>query len=267
MGSIDSIHGETSKELLEAQSHLWNHTFSFINSMSLKCAIELGIPDTIHKHGKSISLSDLSSALSIPPSKTPNLRRLMRLLVHSKFFNEERNSDGKEEEVYSLTIVSKILVKERRTSLSPIVLLMLDQIFLGPWHSLTNWFTREDPPTAFEIAHGMPIWEATGQMAEFNGMLNEGLSNDASFIMELIVRDCGEVFRGLRSLVDVGGGTGALARAIADAFPAVKCTVLELPHVVVGLEESARVQFVGGDMFDYVPPADATLLKVSCSSI
>ena len=52
MGSLDSIQGESSKALLEAQSHLWSHTFRFINSMALKCAVELGIPDIIHKHNK-----------------------------------------------------------------------------------------------------------------------------------------------------------------------------------------------------------------------
>ena len=256
MGSLDSIQGESSKALLEAQSHLWNHTFSFINSMALKCAVELGIPDIIHKHNKPITLSDLSSALSIPQSKTPHLRRLMSLLAHSKFFTEE------EEEVFSLTTISEILVKERRTSLSPFVLLMLDPRLLKPWHSLSSWFTRAEPPTAFELAHRTPIWEAFGQAAEFNEMMNEGMSSDAGFTAELVVRDCGEVFRGLSSLVDVGGGTGTLARAIADAFPAIKCTVLDLPRVVERLKESTRVHFVGGDLFDYVPPADATLLKV-----
>uniref|UniRef100_A0A2N9GED6 O-methyltransferase C-terminal domain-containing protein n=1 Tax=Fagus sylvatica TaxID=28930 RepID=A0A2N9GED6_FAGSY len=35
--------GEHGSELLlDAQAHIWNHIFNFINSMSLKCAIELG---------------------------------------------------------------------------------------------------------------------------------------------------------------------------------------------------------------------------------
>ena len=88
------------------------------------------------------------------------------------------------------------------------------------------------------MANGTPIWEATCQVTEVNEMMNEGLSNDARLTIELIVRDCGEVFQGLASLVDVGGGRGTLARVIADAFPAIKCIVLDLPHVVEGLKES-----------------------------
>nr|CAB3456095.1 unnamed protein product [Digitaria exilis] len=36
----------------------------------------------------------------------------------------------------------------------------------------------------------------------------------------------------LVSVVDVGGHNGTTARAIAKAFPHVRCTVLELPRVV-----------------------------------
>jgi len=62
--------------------------------------------------------------------------------------------------------------------------------------------------------------------------------------------------------LDVGGGTGAMARIISDVCPGLKCTVLDLPHVVAGLLESENVKFVGGDMFESIPSADAVLLKV-----
>ncbi|KAM3326575.1 hypothetical protein P3S67_001701 [Capsicum chacoense] len=53
--------GEKTREVLAAQAHIWNHTFNFINSMSLKCAIQFGIPDIIHSHGRPMTLSDLAS--------------------------------------------------------------------------------------------------------------------------------------------------------------------------------------------------------------
>jgi hypothetical protein len=48
--SLKLVPGEHATELLHAQAHIWNHVFNFINSMSLKSAIELGIPDVIHDH-------------------------------------------------------------------------------------------------------------------------------------------------------------------------------------------------------------------------
>ncbi|XP_060178370.1 probable O-methyltransferase 3 [Lycium barbarum] len=69
------------------------------------------------------------------------------------------------------------------------------------------------------------------------------------------------VFEGLTSLVDVGGGTGTVAMAIAKDFPDMKCVVLDLPPVVANLQGSENLEFVAGDMFLNIPPANAVLLK------
>ncbi|KAL1561676.1 Xanthohumol 4-O-methyltransferase [Salvia divinorum] len=63
MASLNVV--DSSQDLLEAQAHVWNHIFSYINSMALRSALELGIPDAIHKHGKPITLSQLAGALCI----------------------------------------------------------------------------------------------------------------------------------------------------------------------------------------------------------
>ncbi|CAO2178119.1 unnamed protein product [Urochloa humidicola] len=55
-----------------------------------------------------------------------------------------------------------------------------------------------------------------------------------------------------------------MARAIATAFPHVRCSVLDLPHVVQnvrGVGGDGGTEFVAGDMMDSIPPADAVLLK------
>ena len=54
---------EGSNDLLQAHAHVWNLTFSFISSMSLKCAVQLGIPDIIHNHGQPMTLSQLVESL------------------------------------------------------------------------------------------------------------------------------------------------------------------------------------------------------------
>lgn len=61
--------GEKGREVLAAQAHTWNHTFNYINFMLLKCAIQLGIPDIIHRHGRAMTLFELVDALPINKSK------------------------------------------------------------------------------------------------------------------------------------------------------------------------------------------------------
>lgn len=52
---------------------------------------------------------------------------------------------------------------------------------------------------------------------------------DGQYLMNAVVGKCANAFEGLRSLVDVGGGIGGPARAIAEAFLKIVVSVLDLP--------------------------------------
>ncbi|XP_059664351.1 probable O-methyltransferase 3 [Cornus florida] len=254
---------EVDKELLHSQSHIWNHIFNFINSMSLKCAVQLGIPDIIHKHGQPMTLSELVAVLNISQAKSMGVYRLMRLLVHSGFFVKQKASeddDEGEEDGYLLTPASRLLLKDEPLSVRPFLLAMLDPILTKPWHYVSQWFQNGDP-TPFDTAHGRTFWDYLGHEQKLNHFFNDAMASDARLVTSVVVKDCKVVFEGLNSLVDVGGGTGTVAKAIANRFPHLQCTVFDLPHVVDGLQGTKKLNYVGGDMFEAIPPADAVLLK------
>ncbi|KAF5729130.1 putative o-methyltransferase [Tripterygium wilfordii] len=258
---MGSKHIEGANEVFQAQTHLYNHILNYINSMSLKCAVQLGISDIIHNHGKPMTLSELVSALQINPTRTGCMYRLMRMLVQSGIFAETKLNDGQNSTAYALTPSSSLLVKDNSNCLSPFVLAMLRPVFVTPYHTLGDWF-RSAVPTPFEQAHGMTLWEYGVQDPEFNSLFNEAMSSDSQ-LMNLVIKDCNQIFEGLSSLVDVGGGNGSISRIISEAFPDIKCTVLDLPHVVADLTGSKNLEFIGGDMFLSIPPADALLLKAN----
>lgn len=181
----------------------------------------------------------------------------MRLLVHSGFFATQKVDEN--QEGYVLTPPSRLLVKDNATSLAPIVLGMLDPVLVTPWHFLGSWLQGSNL-TAFEAAHGMDIWNYGNQNPEFFSFMGEIMATD-SRMMCLAIRECKEIFEGLSSLVDVGGGTGTMARGICEAFPHLKCTVLDLPQVVANLPKSENLDYVGGDMFQSIPSADAIFIK------
>ncbi|PKI37933.1 hypothetical protein CRG98_041676 [Punica granatum] len=87
-GMSKTMGGNARGSLTHAQAHIWNHIFSFINSMSLKCALQLGIPDIIHNHGGPMTIGELVSALSVHSGKAHCIFHLMRILVHSGFFEQ-----------------------------------------------------------------------------------------------------------------------------------------------------------------------------------
>ncbi|KAM0891783.1 hypothetical protein ACQ4PT_026166 [Festuca glaucescens] len=250
-------------ELLRAQVELYHHCFAFVKSLALKAATDLRIPDAIHRRGGSATLCDLAAETGIHQTKLSSLRRLMRVLTTSGVFCVVDDAGGA---VYKLTRVSRLLVGAAgRANLSPVVSAFASPVPVAALFSIREWFTDERTAamSLFEVAHGRTIWEAAtaGRGAE---IFNAAMAADSRFTMEnLLTEECGgAVFGALRgSLVDVGGGHGAAASAIASAFPHVKCTVLDLPHVVAGAPAHDNVTFVAGDMFDYVPPADVVLLK------
>lgn len=243
-------------ELLEAQSHVWNHIFNFINSMSLKCAIQLGIPDAIHSHGPSpLPLSRLVSSLQLHPNKTQFIYRLMRLLTHSGFFVQQ-------EEGYILTNSSRLLLKDNPCAVSPFLLSMLQPALTDPWQFLSIWFQTDDQ-TPFETAHGVPFWKYMRNKPKEGEVFNAGMASDARLVINVLLEKHRSVFEGVESLVDVGGGTGTVAKAISQAFPQMECTVLDLPQVVAHLKgDQPNFKYVEGDMFTLIPPADTILLKV-----
>ncbi|MBA0786529.1 hypothetical protein Gotri_025730 [Gossypium trilobum] len=201
-------------ELLEAQAHVWNHTFRFISSMSLKCAVELQIPDIIHNHGQAMNLSDLALALGIHHSKLHCLHRLMRILIHSGFFAESKTNPTDQQKAYVLTPVSHLLRKDNPLSSTPFILGMLDPVLLKPWQYLSSWFQNLDHPTAFSAAHGESMWDYAGHEPRMNNFFNDAMASDGLLAASVVLSKCKGVFEGLKSVVDVGGGTGIITKGI-----------------------------------------------------
>jgi len=263
MGS-NSIDSESSAELLQAEADIIRHSVGYLTSIALQCAVKLRIPDAIHRCGDSASMAELLAALAvpIPPAKQPYLWRLMKVLAMQGVF-VAKGGDG---DVYQLNTMSRLLLDDER-GIWPGVLLATTPQFMGSAMRIGEWFTSEEDVevTAFIMANGQNPHDTGGVDAEFNSIFNKTMAADSRFVADLVVRQCAEVFKGIGSLVDVAGGTGTMARAIAKAFPHVKCSVLDLAHVIQEISPEAdnnnNVEFIAGDMMEFIPPADVILLK------
>ncbi|PUZ54610.1 hypothetical protein GQ55_5G145600 [Panicum hallii var. hallii] len=230
-----------SEELMQAQAELWCLSYGFLKPMALRCAVKLGIPDAIHRAGGATTLPGLRAALSLPEAKQAHLSRLMRLLAALRIFTEGEGGDAG---VYRLTPVSLLLVHNAEANggacLSQFATSATALSNLSAYLRLDEWFKQsgEDgggassAETPFVMAYGTDYWAADAGDAERTARFSELMGSDSRLVAEVVVRECGEVFEGVASLVDVGGGNGTMAKAIAGAFPHVRCSVLELPRVV-----------------------------------
>ncbi|CAI0375605.1 unnamed protein product [Linum tenue] len=264
----------TAIELLEAQPRVWDHCFSYVNAMTVQCAVELEIADAVHGHGKPISLGELAAALEISPAKAPFLSRLMRMLVHMAYFVEEEEEGGG----YWVAPLGRFLLKDSPFNARSFVTCMNHPNLVDPWRHMSAWFRASEngvvepqpppPPPPSALAHGgKKLYEVCSSDPPFGKMFAEAMGGDSWLFSRALVAKCKEAFEGLSSLVDVGGSTGTTAKVIAEAFPGIHCTVFDLPHVVAAAEETHRssnpISYVAGDMLtdDDIPQADALLFK------
>lgn len=268
----------SSEDLLQAQVELWNQTYSFMKSVALAVALDLRIADAIHHQGGAATLSQILAEIGVNPCKLRGLRRLMRVLTVAGTFTihppePSSSDDDGHEPVYKLTTASRLLVSngsggggEGTANLSPMLNHVLNSfrdstLSMG----LTAWFRHDEQPgpCPFALMHGESLFEMAGRDAAVNATFNDAMAADSQFLVPIVLKECSDIFRGIDSLVDVAGGVGEATAAIAAAFPSLKCSVLDLPHVVAKAPSTvSNVQFVAGDMFESIPPANAVLLKV-----
>ncbi|VAH98379.1 unnamed protein product [Triticum turgidum subsp. durum] len=268
---VDTIEVPTDAELLQAQADLWRHSLYYLSSMGLRCAVQLGIPTTIHRLGGVASLSDLMAALSLPSVKMPFLGRLMRVLVTSGVFAADKDSECGGE-LYRLTPLSRILVDgvddaDEHHSQKYFVLAVTSPRLAEAALGLADWFKKDlEPPvpSPFEDMHGAPIFDERTPLMdeEFDAVTNQGLAAHDNLGIATILRECGDIFKGLESLTDCCGGDGTTARALVKAYPHIKCTVLDLPKVIDKAPNDGVVNYVAGDLFHTVPSSQAVMLKL-----
>ncbi|KAK9180052.1 hypothetical protein WN943_029259 [Citrus x changshan-huyou] len=254
---MESVEGEAS---LRGQAEIWKHMFAFIDSLALKCAIELRIPDIIHSHGGPITSSQIASSIDSPSSpEISYIERIMRLLGHKNIFAAQHPSDGGEP-LYGLTHSSRWLVTGSDSNqLGPVFLVENHPYIVNSWHFLSQCV--KEGGSAIEKAFGDAYIDLASKDQQFNKIFNEGMACNSKILTREILVGYKHGFDSLKSLVDVAGGIGGLISEIVKSYPHIKGINFDLPHVITTAPVYDGVTHVSGDMFHTIPNADALLLK------
>jgi hypothetical protein len=121
--------------------------------------------------------------------------------------------------------------------------------------------------TAFDHTFGQDFFGYLAEHPDEATIFDQGMAGGSAREVAAIMS--GYDFSGLGTLVDVGGGHGAVVAAIARAHPDLRGTIFDLPHLQAEAEKSLaavsltdRCRFVAGSFLEAVPEgADAYLLK------
>ncbi|KAG9158406.1 hypothetical protein Leryth_013154 [Lithospermum erythrorhizon] len=266
MGDLAVEAPMTEQALVDGQIDISNRLFSFVDSMTLKCAVELRIADIIHSHGCPLSLSQIASGInqnspSSPPINQPNLQRVMRKLEQMKIFTKTYTAT---DVVYGLTPSSVSLLHDADITLAPFLLWQNDPTSLSTLHYLSACV--KDPQgmvTGFQEGHGTKnVFAMAKADPEYNKIFNAAMKSWCTVFAKAVLSGYKDGFGKIQTLVEVGGGVGFLLSEVVKNFPHIKGTNFDLPHVVEMALDNGLISHVSGNMFeDDIPSADAIMMK------
>jgi len=220
----------------------------------LAVAAKLGIADFLADGPKSVA--ELAERTETHPGA---LHRLLRALAGNGVLAEDDRGR------FALTPLGGLLRTDDPGSARALAIYNGDELVWRSWGSLLHSVATGS--AAFQRLYGMSIWEYRSQHPEPDAVFNDAMT-------ALSNRRIGDVmatydFSGIRTIVDVGGGHGALLAAILRAHPGMRGILFDQPHVAAGahrLLETAgvadRCRIVAGDFFEEVPTGgDAYILS------
>jgi len=224
-------------------------------SQAIYAAVALGIVDTLA--GEARTAEQVADAVGAHAGATARLLRALATLGIT-----EAVGDG----AFALTPLGSLLLANGAGSVRSSVTLTLGPSAWRAWGALVDCVRTGD--TAATVLDGVadPFDAFAGGEAErvFNRAMAEGTRR----IARDVVAACG--FADVATLVDVGGGYGALVPPVLDAHPDMTAVVYDLPRCERGANELLaaagvrdRCRYQAGDFFvDALPQgADVYVLK------
>ncbi|XP_050379956.1 (R,S)-reticuline 7-O-methyltransferase-like [Argentina anserina] len=242
--------------LLQGQADILHYTYNFVESMALKCAVELGIADIINSQGQPLTVHQITEKIASPAADIDNLSRLMRFLVQKNLF--EATTDTKSGDLlYGLTYSSKWLLRSEEQTLAPLVRLATLPSHVASWLCLSQCI--KDGGSGFEKANGFSLYdERSGNQ---RSCFDEAMACISRIVMKAILSNYRDVFDGVGSIVDVGGGIGISVAEIVKSHPHIRGINFDLPDVVATAPTYPGVTHLGGDMFNVIPNGDVIFMK------
>ncbi len=185
--------------------------------------------------------------------------RLLRALAGLGIFEER---PGKQ---FALNEQGELLTTDHPRSVRDVALFQGAPPHWQGWGNLLH--SVQTGESAFEYTHGKRFFDYCQGDPDFAAAFNGAMTCFATSSAEAVIESYD--FSGIRHLVDVGGGHGALLIRILREYPGLRGTVFDLPSVIEGTREAIaaagladRCGVHSGSFFeDPLPPADAYIAQ------
>ncbi|WP_328852724.1 methyltransferase [Micromonospora globbae] len=219
---------------------------------TVRVVAELGVADQLVDGPRPVT--ELAEATG---AHAPSLLRALRALAGKGIFTEV------EPEVFGLTPLAEPLRTDHPLSLRDAYPLLAADV--RAWAGLGRSLRTGE--AAFPRTHGTDYWSYLAAHPADSVAVDRWMSSLTRLHLRTVLPawPWGQA----REVVDVGGGDGAFLAGLLPRFPALRGTLLDLPHVVAAAPElldragvADRCRIVPGSFFDPVPAgADLYVLK------
>jgi hypothetical protein len=245
---------ETTPPTLPPQAVLYQLATAHYVSHALRVVTKLGVAEELEDGPRHVD--HLAHATG---THAPSLARVLRLLVNAGVFAEPAAGE------FALTPLGECLRPDAPGSARAMVMLFSGDRLQESWRDLE-----------YCVRTGNPVYRKRGLDDPFNDPRRtpeETANFDAAMadFTRLAAMAVAAVydFAPLRTLIDVGGGNGALLIGILSVHPHLRGTVFDQPSAATRATEqiaarglAERCKAIGGDFFKEVPSGgDAYLLK------
>jgi len=224
-------------------------------TQAIHVAATLGIADLLAD-----GPGDAEQLAAATACHAPSLVRVLRALASVGVLHED--DDGR----FALTEIGACLRSDAPDPVGGWAAFVGRPYHFAAWSNLLH--TVRTGENAFAAVHGTDVWGYRAAHPEEGAIFDRAMTDITRRANRHVLEAYD--FSRLQSVVDVGGGHGALVAALLTAHPRMRGVVFDLPHVVAdapALLDAAgvmdRCEVVGGSFFgDAVPAgADAYLLK------
>jgi O-methyltransferase domain len=228
--------------------------YGALDSQILCVAAQLGLAERLAQDGP-ICAKHLASQIGID---APTIERVLRSLVSMNVCDE---IDGSR---FRLTALGEYLRPDHPDSVEARVLVH-GQVFYPIWDKLIE--TVRTGEGGSQRALGMPFFEHLTKQPQTGLLFDRTMASEGPFRHRPAVEAYN--FGQFKTVVDVGGGNGALMAEILKGYPQTTGIIFDLPRTVASARHTIdagglgdRCCFVGGDAFETVPSGgDAYVLS------
>ncbi|MGC4111755.1 MAG: methyltransferase [Nocardioides sp.] len=225
-----------------ADTALWMVRGAWI-TLAMRGACVLGVFEALQRP------RSLAEVAELTVSDPPTLARLLRTLVDLRLV--ERVGDG-----YANTELGATLTEQHPSRIRDLLLMQATLPNLGAWGALED--AVRNGTGVFEQVNGAPSWQMLAADPEAQQRFNAAMARRAVGQIEalLAAADLTDV----TTLVDVGGGRGAMLTGLLHRLPGLQGVIADQPGVAAeaqdrftaeGLADRARGEAC--DFFDSVP--------------